>query len=289
MKVGFVGLGTMGLPMTLNLIKAGFEVYVCSRSRGPIESAVAAGASECANPAELAHSVDCVLTCLPMPKDVEQVYLGKNGLFEGASSGQIFADHSTVGPQLSRKLYEFARTKGASFIDAPVSGGPMGAKAGTLTIMCGGQPEAFEQGKPVFEAIGQKVLLMGPSGSGSITKLINNQLFGIHTVALAEAMVLAQKTEIDLNKMYSVLQSSTGNSAILDWVYPAIMNHQFSPRFTVDLLLKDMKIAGEVGTEAGLELPVAKTACSQVQLTQQQGFGSSDVSAVFCPLEEKYL
>lgn len=131
MKVGFVGLGTMGLPMTKNLLKAGFEVVVVSRSRGPIEAAVALGAKEAANPADLAAQVDVALTCLPMPETVEAVYLGENGLLAGARPGTILADHSTVSPALNRKIFEAARAKGVHFLDAPVSGGPMGAEAGS--------------------------------------------------------------------------------------------------------------------------------------------------------------
>ncbi|GAB7056317.1 MULTISPECIES: NAD(P)-dependent oxidoreductase [unclassified Paenibacillus] len=288
MKVGFIGLGTMGLRMTTNLLKRGFEVYVYSRSRGPIETAVSRGAMEALNPADLAAKTDIVLTCLPMPDTVEQVYFGENGIMAGIRPGMILADHSTVGPDLSRKIDAEARKKAVSFIDAPVSGGPSGAEAGTLTIMCGGDQEALNRALPVFQAMGQKIMHMGDSGSGSITKLINNMLFGAHTSVLAEALVLAEKTGIHKEKMFSVLQSSTGNSAALNWVFPLIVNREFAPRFSIDLLLKDMRIACEVARNEGMVLRVAETAREAIAAAQQSGYGASDVSAVIRPMEDKY-
>lgn len=286
MKVGFVGLGTMGLPMTKNLLKAGFEVVVVSRSRGPIEKAVALGAKEAASPADLAAQVDVALTCLPMPDTVEEVYLGENGLLTGARPGTILADHGTVSPSLNRKIYEAARAKGVHFLDAPVSGGPMGAEAGTLTIMCGGDLEAFEKAKPVFEAMGKFVVLVGPVGSGSVVKLINNLLVGVHTAALSEAFVMGAKAGIDSRVLYEILKHSTGHSYMMDRTVPLIQAGDFAQRFSIDLLYKDMRIATQLAAELGVPLRLGRVAETMVGEAQQQGHGREDVAAIIRPLEK---
>lgn len=286
MKVGFVGLGTMGLPMTKNLLKAGFEVVVVSRSRGPIEAAVALGAKEAANPADLAAQVDVALTCLPMPETVEAVYLGENGLLAGARPGTILVDHSTVSPALNRKIFEAARAKGVHFLDAPVSGGPMGAEAGTLTIMCGGEPEAFAKAKPVFEAMGKVVVLVGPVGSGSVVKLINNLLVGVHTAALAEAFVMGAKAGIDSRVLYEILKHSTGHSYMMDRTVPLIQERDFAQRFAIDLLYKDMRIATQLAEELGVPLRLGRVAEAMVGEAQAQGHGREDVAAIIRPLEK---
>lgn len=287
MKVGFIGLGTMGLPMTKNLLKIGFEVYIVSRSRGPIEKAVSLGAIEAENPADLASKADVVLTCLPMPDSVEEVYLGENGILAGAKKGMVLADHSTVAPELNRKLYDTAKELGVGFLDAPISGGPMGATAGTLTIMCGGDKESFDKVLPVFEAMGKNIFHVGDIGSGSVVKLLNNMLVGIHTAALSEAFVTGAKAGINPEIMRQIIKVSTGHSFMIDRVIDLIQDRDFNQRFSVQLLHKDMKIAAQLGVQ--LEVPLALGNLSEkiIGEAMERGYGGQDIAAIIRPLEEK--
>lgn len=288
MKVGFVGLGKMGLPMTKNLLKAGFEVWVVSRSRGPIEAAVAAGAKEAESPADLARRVDVGLTCVPLPETVEEVYLGEQGLLAGAHPGLILADHSTVGPDLNRKIEAAAKEKGVAFLDAPVSGGPMGAEAGTLSIMVGGDKEAFEKALPVFRAMGRHVVHFGPSGSGSVVKLINNMLVGIHELAISEALLLATKAGIDLHQLYELLMNSTGASAMLQRSFPFIAARDFAARFSIDLLHKDLRLLLEMAEQLGVEVPGGRLAYQAVDEAKAAGYGHLDITSMLLPMEERH-
>lgn len=287
MKVGFIGLGTMGLPMTKNLLKAGFEVWVVSRSRGPIEEVVQLGAKEALHAKELASKVDIALTTLPMPDTVEDIYLGENGLLAGAHDGLILADHSTVSPELNKKIYTAAATKGVAFIDAPISGGPMGATAGTLTIMCGGDAEAFARAYPVFAAMGKKVVHIGPIGSGSVVKLINNLLVGVHTTALSEAFVLGEKAGIRAELLYDILKASTGHSFMMDRVIDLIQDRDFAQRFSINLLYKDMKLATQLAQQLDVPLRLGQLSEEWIGRAQAEGYGMEDIAAIIRPLEEE--
>ncbi|MFV9510015.1 NAD(P)-dependent oxidoreductase [Tepidibacillus sp. LV47] len=287
MKVGFIGLGTMGFPMTKNLLKAGFQVFVFSRSRGPIEKAVELGAIEAKTAKELAEQVDVVLTALPMPDDIKKVYFGGEGILAGAKPGTILIDHSTVGPHLNLQIYENAKEQGVHFLDAPISGGPMGAEAGTLTIMVGGDKEIFDQARPVFEAIGKTILYMGKTGNGSIAKLINNMLVGIHTAALSEAFVLGAKAGIGIEALYEVIKSSTGWSYMIDRCYPLIKSRDFEQRFMIDLLYKDMGLATDMADQILVPVRLAKVAKDMIGDAKEAGYGHEDVAATIKPLEKK--
>lgn len=287
MKVGFIGLGTMGLPMTKNLLKAGFEVWVYSRSRGPIDEALTYGAKEAKSSTDLASKVDVIMTALPMPEDINKVYFGEEGIFAGAKPRTILIDHSTVGPDLSHKIYEEARKKEMHFLDAPISGGPMGAEAGTLTIMVGGDLEIFDKALPVFTAMGKNVLYMGESGHGSIAKLINNMLVGIHTVALSEAFVLGAKNGIDSELLSEVIRYSTGHSYMIDRCLPLIQKRDFKQRFSIDLLSKDMGLVTDLGNQKLVSMELTKLAEKLIGDAQEQGFGNEDVAAIIKPIEKR--
>src|SRR5262249_14039110 len=189
MNVGFVGLGRMGKPMASHLLAAGHTVTVHNRSRGAVNELAAVGARPASNPAEVAPAAETLLTCLTNTASVEDVYLGPDGLIGAARPGQILIDCSTVSPATSRQCAEGARTRGADFLDAPVSGGPAGAQAATLTIMVGGRPETFERARPILEAFGKNIRLVGPTGVGSTIKLANQLLAAVNTATVAEAMV----------------------------------------------------------------------------------------------------
>ncbi|WP_096199200.1 NAD(P)-dependent oxidoreductase [Bacillus sp. FJAT-45350] len=286
MKVGFIGLGTMGLPMTKNIISAGYETYVVSRSRPPIEEAVSLGAKEAASPKELIETVDIVLTCLPLPESIIDVYEGENGLIAGATEGKIIVDHSTVSPELNKQVSAQLEEKGAFFIDGPVSGGPMGAKAGTLTIMCGGSEKAFHDSYEVLKVIGDYVVQVGPTGNGSVIKLINNMLVGVHTTALSEAFVMGEKAGVNPKTLFDIIKRSSGFSKSMDWSVEAILDRAFEQRFSIKLLHKDMKLA--LSLADNLEVPVEVVELAEAIVARaKESHGNEDVSAIIRPLEEK--
>ena len=286
-KIGYVGLGNMGLPMVQNLLKAGFEVQVRSRSQGPIDQAIAAGGAAANSVAELAQWADLVCTCLPMPGDVESVYLADDGLVAGATQGTLLVDHSTVGPQTNRKIAELARQKKVEFLDAPVSGGPSGAKAASLAIMVGGTVTAYEQALPVLNAMGKTIVHLGGVGSGSVAKLLNNQLVGIHQRALIEALMVAQANDLDLDLLHQVLVGSSGNSVILEMVYPLIKARNLEPRFRNSLLHKDLRLALEMARESGIDAAMGRAAFVAADAAEQAGLGDRDSLAMLLPLEQQ--
>lgn len=284
--IGFIGLGTMGLPMVRNLLKAGFPVHVVSRSRGPIEQAVSLGAVEAFHPRDLAEKVDILLTCLPLPPSIEEVYFGENGILEADLTGKLVIDHSTVSPLLNKRVDQAIRKKGGSYMDAPISGGPMGAEAGTLAIMCGGEKTDYERALPVFEAMGKHIFHIGEIGSGSIVKLMNNYLIGVHTAALAETFILATKAGVDTSMMYDVLAVSTGDSKMLHRIVPLVHKRDFAARFSNELLYKDMKIATELAEAYELEMPINRLA-EQMYALAKEKYPKEDMAALFKVYEEK--
>ncbi|MEL0082165.1 MAG: NAD(P)-dependent oxidoreductase [Gammaproteobacteria bacterium] len=286
-KVGYVGLGNMGLPMVRNLISGGFELRVFSRSRGPIEAAIEAGATEADSLAALAEWADVVCTCLPMPEDVDAVYLGEGGLLAGATPGTVLIDHSTVSPQTNRNIAHRADALGVEFLDAPVSGGPGGAKAGTLAIMVGGKQAVFDAVTHVLGAMGKTVVRLGDYGAGSVAKLLNNQLVGVHQRALIEALMVAQANHLDLDKLHQVLTGSSGNSVILEMMYPLLKKRDLSPRFRNTLFHKDMRLALEMARDCGIDTAMGRTAFVAVDAAQQAGLGDSDSLAMLLPLEQQ--
>lgn len=286
MKVGFIGLGTMGLPMVNNLLQAGFETWVVSRSRGPVEKALALGAKEALHPADLANKADILLTCLPSLESIEAVYFGANGIIEGLAEGKIVIDTSTVSPQLNERQAEIISKHGTAFMDAPLSGGPMGAEAGTLTIMCGGESDAFQRALPVLQAMGRTIELVGPVGSGSVVKLINNMLVGVHTAALSEAFVMGAKAGIDPAVIHQIIKVSTGHSLMIDRTIDLIQDRDFEQRFMVDLLNKDMKLAVALADQLGVKADLGALSQKIIEEVSERGYGKQDVAAIIRRLEE---
>ena len=198
MHIGFIGVGRMGRPMASNLLKAGFDLTAHDLNQGVVQDLARLGARPASSAAEVARVCDMILTCLPDVATVEQVYLGPEGLVASSHRGQLLADHSTVGPATSRAIAEATAARGATFLDAPISGGVERASDATLTIMVGGPPEAFTRALPAFQAMGKHIYHMGPSGAGSVTKLLNQLLVCVHSAAAAEALVLAEAARVDL-------------------------------------------------------------------------------------------
>ena len=285
-RVGLIGLGKMGLPMGRNLLKSGFPLVVHNRSRGAVDDLAGSGAESAASPAEVASRSDVVLTCLPDVPAVQQVYLGDDGLLEEGREGKLFVDHSTVSPDLSRKLSETANSKGASFLDAPVSGGTAGAANATLTIMIGGHQEAFDRARPIFEALGKSIHHVGGNGSGAAIKLANQLLVGVHTVAAMEALVLVAKAGADPRTALEVISSSFGSSAMLARHGPMVLERKFDGGTPVDLILKDLRLIEQTADGLSMRLLAASLAKELFSQAQDFGIGGQDMSAMVQPLEQ---
>ncbi len=285
-KVGFIGLGKMGRPMTEQLLKAGFEVYVNNRSQGVVQELAQQGAKPAQSPREVAEHCEFVLTCLPTVETVERVYLGEGGIAEGAKSGQVWIDHSTVSMATNQKCAEAAQAKGATFLDAPVSGGPGGAQSGTLTIMIGGDAQSVEKAMPLFQAMGENIKHCGPQTAGTVVKLVNQLLVGIHTAASAEAFVFGVKAGADPKVMLDLLGTSFCASRMLNRNVPLMLDRKFDPATPVSLILKDLGLINSLGLELGTRLPLGANSLELYKEAKALGFGENDMAAMVLPAEK---
>jgi 3-hydroxyisobutyrate dehydrogenase-like beta-hydroxyacid dehydrogenase len=286
MKVGFVGLGRMGRPMTENLLKSGFEVTVHNRSRGVVDELVKQGAKAGGSPRGVVEAADVVMTALPTVETVEEVYLGEDGLIPNARQGQVLIDCSTVGPETTRKCYEAARAKGVGFLDGPMSGGPAGATGGTLTYMIGGDADVFERAKPVFEATGKNIHHVGRSGAGTVVKLVNQLLVAIHTSAASEALAFAVKAGASPVAVQEVIGSSFGGSAMLNRNTPLIVKRDFEGKTSINLILKDLGLIGGVGRDIGARMLMTSLAQEIFKEARALGNGDNDMCSTVLTLEQ---
>jgi len=287
MRLGFVGVGAMGGRMAPHLVRAGHEVSVVDVSAEAVARAVAAGAKEASGPAELAATCDAVLTSLPMGKDVEEVYLGEGGLIDASGEGKLFIDLSTVAPETSRRVAEAAAARGAVVIDAPVSGGVMGAEAASLTVMVGGPVEAFERARPVLEKLGKNLIHVGGHGAGQVAKLCNNLIAGVTMVAAAEAFAMGQASGVDPKVLHEVIRTSSGGGWVMekDPPCPGLVegspaSRNFEAGFTVDLMLKDISLAVSALMALGLPCPTGAAANQVYRMASRGGLGGLDMAAV---------
>lgn len=280
MRLGCIGLGAMGLPIARRLIAAGFPLSVYNRSRLNVDVLVALGAITQPGPAEIAMASDVVLTALPTPESVREVYLGEGGLLAGAQAGSILIDLSTVSPALSREIEQAARQRGVAFLDAPISGGPEGAANGTLTIMCGGDQAAFERARPVFEAFGERIYYAGPSGAGCTIKLVNQLLVSIHAVATAEALGLATRAGADPQLTFEVVRNSWGASRIFERVFPRMLAGDDDGGANISIVLKDINVILDLAREIDLPLGVGAAAREALTAARDRGFGARDIAAL---------
>lgn len=290
MKVGFVGLGNMGQGMAHNVLKAGFDLYVFTRSRSKIQAMEAEGAKGTDSAAHLTREVEIVLACLPDVPTVEEVFLGDNGVVSAAKPDQILVDHSTVGPSTSRKIYEASRKRGAFFLDAPISGGPDGAAAGTLAIMVGGDEQAFQKAMPVFQAMGKTVMHMGATGSGTVTKLVNQLLVGIHILSSCEALLLGSRAGVNPAALVEILKNSWGNSRMLERNAPNIITRRFGPSGApLRNMVKDMAIVVQLAAELEVPLPTGKAAERVCALANEKGLARQDITSMYLLLEQNQV
>lgn len=287
MRIGFIGLGNMGTPMSLNILKAGHTLTVWNRTRARAKTVVEAGAQLADSPADVAAASDVTLVCVSLPEDVRAVVSGPNGALGAAKRGSIIADHSTVDPTTTQDLAAQAAAKGVAYLDAPVSGGTQGAKAGTLTIMVGGDEAAFERARPAFEATGKNIHHVGPSGSGDVIKLVNQMLAAINVAGIAEAFVLGVKAGAKPEVMYEIIKTSTGGSRMLDAdLMGRLIPGNFEPGFALDLMHKDIRLANDLGRELKLRLLLTSTVQQLLQEGQAEGLGPEHYSTIVKVLEK---
>jgi len=284
-RIGFIGLGRMGKPMSLNLIKAGFELTVHSRSRAPIQELAAAGAAVAGSARELAESSEIVITCLPDSPDVEAVVLGSSGVLEGVAPGSLFIDHSTIKPEVARRIADQLGQHGVLALDAPVSGGDVGAKAGTLAIMVGGPPEAFERARPVFEAVGKTITYVGESGAGQVAKACNQIMVAAQMTALAELLLLAQKLGVSAPRVVEAIKGGAAQCWTLDVKPARLFAGERRPGFKAHLMHKDLAIVLDTARAYGMPLPVTATNMQLFEAMLQLGMRELDNSAVIGVLE----
>ena len=285
MKVGFIGLGRMGKPMALNLMKAGFEVVAHNRSRAVVEELCASGAEAASSPAEVAAKSDVVLTCLPTVEAVEQVYLGADGLVPAAKSGQVLVDHGTIAVSMARRLAEAASAGGASFLDAPISGGVAGAQAASLSIMVGGDQAAFDRVLPVFQAEGTNIRRVGDVGAGTVVKLINQLMLLVNMAGVVEGIVLGAKAGVDPQIIYDLLSTSFARSGMLDRNFPFFMQRKFDSGTNISLYVKDTALYQQLARDLGVRILAGDLAAERIQEAVAQGLTDSDLASLVLPLE----
>ena len=270
----------MGRPMAHNLLRAGFELTVHSRSRPPVEELAAAGAKTADTPAECSRGAEVVITMLPDGPDVDLVVAGSNGVFEGTQPGTLLVDMSTISPITAKRLALEAQSRGLSMLDAPVSGGEAGAINAQLSIMVGGEPAAFERAQPIFQALGSKITLMGEAGSGQMAKACNQVMVAINYLGMAEALALGAKAGMDLELLHEALAGGLANSAVWERRGPSAIKGDFKPGFRIRLHHKDLTIALDAGMDLGVALPGTAQVRELYRALMNTGEGDLDHSAL---------
>ncbi len=284
-RVGYIGLGIMGSGMARNLLKAGHTLIVHNRSRAIVDEFAREGAIPANCPREVAAQSDFVCTNLPDSPDVEQVVLGPDGIIEGAHDGLIYIDHSTIKPETARKIAAELARVGVPALDAPVSGGDIGARAGTLSIMVGGPKDAFDRALPLFQAMGKTITWVGESGAGQIAKVANQIVVAGTMVAMAEALVLAQKAGVDPQRVVQAISRGAAQCWALDNKPPKIFKRDLSPGFKAYMQAKDLKIVIDTGHTYHAPLPLTAVAHQLYEAMVSMGYGELDNSAVITVLE----
>jgi 2-hydroxy-3-oxopropionate reductase len=285
-KVGFVGLGIMGRPMARNLVRAGYDLVVYNRSRGKVEELVTEEAEATESPRETAESSDIVFTMLPGPPEIREVVAGENGLLQGAREGSLLVDMSTSSPLLARELDQTAREQGVGMLDAPVSGGDVGAIEGTLSIMVGGEEKDFERAKPLFEVMGKTVVHVGEAGAGQTVKACNQIVVALTIEAVSEALVLGSKAGVDPAKVIEVLSGGLAGTSVMDVKAEKFLSHDFEPGGKVESHHKDLGIALEAGREHGVPLPVTAIVDGMFGALIAKGRSRWDHSSLLTLIEE---
>jgi 2-hydroxy-3-oxopropionate reductase len=281
-SVGFIGIGTMGREMVVNLLKAGHPVRAFDLNEAAVADIVKEGAARAANPADAAREADIVITMLPDTPHVEAVIYGEHGLLKSPPSGELIVDMSTISPVAVRRIHADLRQQAnVSFIDAPVSGGPLGAKNAVLSIMAGGEAEAFAKAEPFFRAIGTTIKHVGASGAGQTVKLCNQLVCGINIQAICEALALGRASGVDLNLLREVLMGGAAGSWMLDKLGPQMIEGHVGAGFRIDLMFKDLRLVQEHAQALNVPLPGTALVTSQYVDARAHGEGSNGNQALF--------
>ncbi len=285
-RIGFIGLGIMGKPMARNLLKAGYPLTVYNRSDGPAEALVAEGAVAAASPQDVAADADIVVTIVTDTPDVQQVLLGESGAIHAITQDNIVIDMSTISPTATREMANIIRGKGASMLDAPVSGGEGGAIAGTLSIMVGGEEAVFNRCLPVFETLGKNIVHVGQSGAGQLTKLCNQIAVAVTNLAMSEALIFGAKAGLDLKKMQHAIQGGAAGSWQLSNLAPRVLERDFAPGFMVKLQQKDLRLVLQEADRLKLSLPATGLVHHLFHALESRGGGDEGTQALVKVLEQ---
>ena len=286
-KVGFIGLGIMGRPMAKNLMEADYELVLHNRSPEKAEELAGEGNARAAgSPREVAEACDIVITMLPDSPDVEAVVAGEDGVLDGIRDGALLVDMSTISPVVTEELSEKVRERGASMLDAPVSGGDVGAIEGALSIMVGGSEEDFERARPLFDVMGKAATHVGPTGTGQVVKACNQIVVALTIEAVSEALVLGSKGGVAPEKVVKALSGGLASSAVMEAKKEKFFSHDFEPGFRIELHHKDLGIALAAGREYGVVLPVTAIVDQMLEASKAKGRGDRDHSALLTLLEE---
>jgi len=287
-RIGFIGVGTMGLPMATNLLKKGFAVTAYDLNAAAVQAAVAAGMTAAASAAEAVAGADIVITMLPSSPHVESAYMGDGGVVNAARKGTLCVDMSTIDPAASRRVAAAAAERGVRFVDAPVSGGTPRATDGTLAIMVGASPEDFQAALPALQAMGANVFHVGPVGSGEVAKLCNNLIAGVAAVAVSEAFRIAEGFGVDPKVVTDVIAKSSGNTWLMEHMHPvpglvarAASTNGYAPGFMTDLMCKDVGLAVDAARALRIPVFVAPAAQQVYRLASSHGLGRRDFTSVY--------
>jgi len=284
-RVGFIGLGIMGKPMAMNLLDAGYPLTVHSRSPGPVDEVVSRGATRASGAAEVAAASDITITMLPDTSDVEVVLTGAGGVLEGVTAGVLVIDMSSIDPAPTRAMAEVFAKRDVAMVDAPVSGGERGAIDGTLSIMIGGEPDAVARAMPIFQVLGKTIVHVGPSGAGQVTKACNQLVVAATIEAVAEALLLAERSGVDPGKVREALLGGFAGSKILEVHGQRMLDRAFDPGFRIRLHRKDARIVEDAAHATGTPIPSFAVVAEQLQRALDDGDGELDHSGLYVELE----
>jgi 2-hydroxy-3-oxopropionate reductase len=285
-RVGFIGLGVMGKPMARNLIEAGHELVLFSRTRASVDEVAEDGGTAAGSPRELAEQADVVILMLPDSPQVREVLDGDDGLLAGAREGSLVIDMSTISPVVTREIAAEAGERGIGWVDAPVSGGDIGAREATLSIMAGGSDGDFARAKPLFEALGKTIVHVGPVGAGQVVKACNQIVVALTIEAVSEALVLGSKAGVDPATIIEVLSGGMAANKVMEVRGRNFLEHDFTPGFRIDLHHKDLGIALQTAREYGVALPNTAAVDQMLQALRSNGRGERDHSALLTHIED---
>jgi 3-hydroxyisobutyrate dehydrogenase len=286
MNLAFIGLGIMGLPMASHLLTGGHRVVVHSRTRSKAQSILDRGATWADSPADAARDAEVVFVCVTDTPDVQDVLFGSSGVSSSATANTIIVDHSTISPSATRNFASELAPKKLHLLDAPVSGGDVGAKNATLSIMCGGDRAAFDRLLPLLQLMGKTITYTGPSGNGQLTKLVNQILVVGTLMAVSEAMVFAQRSGLDIDTTLAAVGAGAAKSWQLEMLAPRMARNDFAPGFMVDLVQKDLRLVMEFAGENGIQLPATSMIQSLYTRIQEMGGGREGTQALFKAVRE---